>query len=172
MGVAKTDAVEPARVTRFTKIRFDGQKVRLEYQVTRPRGGDPDEFVVCSSDLPLPTFNEALQALVTDVCHICEFPQSEAAKFAVRGVSLSYQDGELAAVITALRGLLTASSPLVINSPSLAETARATDPVGFRLPPRTVLRLRTVICEAERYLQGERSQGSLFEQGEGKGVSL
>ncbi|OFW44760.1 MAG: hypothetical protein A3J29_07950 [Acidobacteria bacterium RIFCSPLOWO2_12_FULL_67_14b] len=151
------------RVTRFTKIAFNGQKVRLEYHVTRPGGGDPDEFVVNCSDKPLPSFMEALAALVADVLAICEFPRSEASKFTVRGVALSYTDGVMGAVLTALRALSTADAPLIINSPYLSEQPRESDPGGYRLPATTVRGLLTLIDEAERYLRGDRAQGSLFE---------
>lgn len=146
-----------ARVMRFTKIKFDGQKVRLEYEVTRPRGGDPDEFAYASNDRPRPEFVAALQALVVDVCSICEFPASEAPKFTVRGVSLGYTDDVLGACITALRALMTADTPLCINSPFLPETPRSSDPSGYRLPVGTVRRLRGLLTEAERYLEGERA---------------
>lgn len=153
----------PRRVTRFTKI---GQKVRLEYQVTRPGGGDADEFVINCSDKPLPAFMDALQALVADVLAICEFPQREASKVTMRGVSLAYNDDGMGAVLTALRALTTADAPLIINSPYLPEKPRESDPSGYRLPATAVRRLRALVEEAERYLCGDRAQGSLF-TGEG-----
>lgn len=152
------------RVTRFTKIKFDGQKVRLEYEVTRPRGGEPDEHVLQCADKPLPSFVEALQALVPDVLAICEFPSSEARKFTVRGVSIAHTDDSAGCCITALRALMTADAPLIINSPFLPERPRESDPSGYRLPVSTVRRLRTLVQEAERYLAGDRvlaaSEGS------------
>lgn len=151
------------RIQRFTKIKYDGSKVRLEYELTRPRGGDPDEFVYVCSDRPLPSFPEALQALDVDVCHICEFPSSEAAKLAVRGVSIGYEDDVPGLCITALRSVMTANSPLILNTPYLPERPRTSDPSGYRLPHETVRRLKKVIAEANRYLDGERAptQGKL-----------
>jgi hypothetical protein len=153
---------ESQLTTRFTKIKSDGKKVRLEYEVLRPSGSDPDEFLVHASDKPLPSFGEALQALVDDVCGICEFPSSEASKFTVRSVSLTYTDGVMGAVITSMRTLMTADAPLLINSPWLPATPRESDPSGHRLPVATVRRLKVLIAEAECYLSGDRAQGSLL----------
>lgn len=152
----------PGGITRFTKIKFDGSKVLLEYHVTRPGGGDPDEFAVHSSDKPLASFSQAQQELVVDVCHICEFPLSEASKFTVRGVSLSYKDGILGAVITSLKTVMAADAPLVINTPYLPEKAPG-EAGGCTLSLGTGRRLRAFMAEAERYLRGERMQGSLFD---------
>lgn len=52
--------------TRFTKIKFDGSKVRLEYQITK-KDGTPDEYVISSSDQPDRAFPTALAALAADV---------------------------------------------------------------------------------------------------------
>ncbi len=38
--------------TRFTKIKFDGQKVRVEYEVLKDGSSDPDEYSVFSADQP------------------------------------------------------------------------------------------------------------------------
>ena len=144
------------RITRFTKIRYDGSKVRLEYQVTRPHG-DPDEFAISSSDQPLTAFIAALRALVVDVMDICEFPHTERDKFRVRGVSLSYHDGVMGACITALKDVLAANSPLVINTPFLPEKGEE-----CCLSPRCAERIRELVFEAARYRDGERAQGALF----------
>ncbi len=166
MATSKAAKPQPPaqRITRFTKIRFDGRKVLLEYEVTRPGGGEPDEFLVHSSDPPLGSFVAALRALVEDVCFICEFPVSEASRFTVRGVTLTHDDG-LGAVITALKALETADVPLVVNSPHLPAKARESDPGGFCLPAWTVRRVLALVEEAERYLRGDRAQGSLFQGG-------
>lgn len=147
-------------ITRFTKVKFDGSKVRLEYQVTRPGGGDPDEFALQCSDLPLQEFVYALRALIPDVLDICEFPLSEASKISMRGVSLAYKDGVMGCVLTALRELASCDAPLILNSPYLPE--KASSDSGGCLQSATVHRIRALCVEAERYLNGERLQGTLF----------
>jgi hypothetical protein len=147
-----------APVTRFTKIKFDGAKVRLEYQVTRPGGGDPDEFALQCADRPLPEFVSSLAALRADVCQICEFPSKEVTTLTMRGVSLAYKDGVMGCVLTALRTVTTADAPLILNTPYLPQKAQS----GCLLPASTVRRVNALHVEAARYLAGEREQGSLF----------
>jgi len=146
---------------RFTRIKFDGSRVRLEYQVIRPGGGDPDEYSLHCADLPLVAFREAVRALVDDVCVICEFPSSEASKVKVLGCSLTYKDGVLGAVLTATKDLMTCPAPLILNTPHLPEKPYG-DGGGAVLPANTVRRVRALCVEAERYLDGDREQGSLF----------
>jgi hypothetical protein len=147
--------------TRFTKIKFDGSKVRLEYEVIRPGGGDPDEYSLLCADLPLVDFRNALRALVDDICVICEFPSSETPKVKVLGCSLTYKDGVLGAVLTATKDLMISPAPLILNTPHLPEKPYS-DSGGSVLPANTVRRVRALCVEAQRYLDGDREQGSLF----------
>lgn len=148
---------------RFTKIKYDGSKMRLEYEQERADGSDPDEFTLLSADKPAPEFEIALNALSDDVVEICEFEPHYAAQIDVRGVTLTWADGVMGACITALKRLTTANAPLVLNTPHLMaqprSEANANEPV---LPDVTVARLGGLIEQAERYLNGERAQGSLF----------
>ena len=75
----------------------------------------------------------------------------------MRGVSLGYEDDSMGACITSLRAVMTANSPLILNTPFLPERPRESDPSGFRLPHETVRRLRALIAEANRYLEGDRA---------------
>lgn len=147
-------------VTRFTKVKFDGVRMRLEYQVSRPSGGDPDEYALACADLPLTEFTAALRALVDDVCGICDFPGSEAPRIKVLGVSLTYKDGVMGAVLTATRELDICPQPLILNTPHLPEKPYGSG--GSVLPATTGRRIRALCAEAERYLHGARVQGSLF----------
>jgi hypothetical protein len=154
-------ARRPEPETRFTKIKFDGSRVRLEYEVIRPGGGDPDEYALSCADLPLVAFREALRALVDDVCVICEFPSLEASKVKVLGCSITYKDGILGAVLTATKDLLACPAPLILNTPHLPEKPYG-EGGGSVLPANTVRRVRALCVEAQRYLDGDREQGSLF----------
>jgi hypothetical protein len=147
---------------RFTKIKFDGSKMRLEYEQPR-KDGDPDEFTLLCADAPAPEFTEAFAALAQDVIAICELPSDQLSKIKVRGVTLTYSNDIMGACITALKTLKSANAPLVINTPHLpAEAYGGDDTASPTLDTATCDRLRSVCEQAARYLNGERAQASLF----------
>lgn len=148
----------------FTKIKYDGSKVRLEYEIERPDGGESDEYSLLSGDKPAASFDLALQALVEDVVAICEFQKSDASTLAIRGVSLTHTDGILGACVTALKSLTTANSPLVINTPHLPESAYSgnTNDPNPLMPAGMAQRIAALMAEAEKYAAGARAQGDLF----------
>lgn len=147
---------------RFTKIKYDGQKVRLEYQRLRADGGDPDAFSLQASDKPTRAFVEALEALAQDVVTIAELAERDRARITVRGVTITWTNDILGAVITALKALQTADAPLILNTPHLPSQPYHEAGGGLLLPESTVGRLQALMHEAERYLAGERAQGALF----------
>lgn len=147
----------------FTKIKFDGSKVRIEYEVERKDGGDADEYAMHSADKPLPDFDLALQALAVDVVTICELMPSDVQVLTVRGVTLTHTNGILGACITALKTLKSSNAPLVINTPHLPmEPYSDGDEMAPTMPSGMATRLAAVEAEAQRYLEGQRAQASLF----------
>ena len=148
----------------ITKAKYDGSKVRIEYQQPRPGGGEPDEFSVACCDKPRREFDDRLQALVADVVTICELAPTDAAALTVRGVSCTYKDDVFGVCITALKALRTSNAPLVLNSPHLPEQAYSGNPGDPNpiLPAGVADRVRRLLAEAERYVAGDRAQGSLF----------
>lgn len=143
---------------RINKVKFDGAKVRLEFEIERPDGRF-DESVVASFDAPLPSFNGALQALAADVCTICESGADQAAHLRVSSVSFSHANDIMGAVITGVKPVMTAQSPVVLNTPHL--TVKPYGDVGPVFSLGTVERLERLITEAERYILGERAQQAL-----------
>jgi len=155
---------EPTAPTiRITKIKYDGKKVRLEYQRIRADDADPDEFSLQASDRPARSFAEALEALAQDVVTIAELAPTDRPKITVRGVTITWTNDILGAVITALKALQTANAPLVLNTPHLPSEPYSEDGGGPLLAEATLERLQAMMHEAERYLDGERAdQGALF----------
>ena len=147
--------------TRFSKIKYDGAKVRIEYEVDRENGNDPDEYSLFSADAPATSFHAALRALREDVIAICELPADQADKLSIRGVSLSNTNGIMGACITALKAVTTANAPLVLNTPHLPSAPYSDNPEPV-LATETVERLNVLMAEAQKYIDGERAQGDLF----------
>lgn len=146
---------------RVTKVKYDGQKVRIEYQVKRADGGDPDEFTLNSCDRPDRSLVDAMNALTTDVLTICEL-HDDPLLYTIRGVTLTYTNDILGACITSLKALKTTQSPLVINTPHLPEESYSDDASAPVMHAGMADRLDALRNAAERYIDGERAQGQLF----------
>jgi len=142
------------------RVKFDGAKVRIEYQ--RKRVDDRyDEAVIASFDRPRPEFVAALQALAADVCLICELPADQVERLSVRGASFSHTNDVMGAVITAMKPVKTAQSPLVLNTPHIPSAPYSDEGGGPVLAEETVARLEAVINEAAQYIDGNRAQQPL-----------
>jgi hypothetical protein len=147
---------------RITKAKYDGSKVRIEYEKQRP-DGQYDEFTLSSLDGPAQPFVDALNALAMDVVGICELHADSLDRLTVRGVSFTYTNDIMGACITALKKLYTSNAPLVLNTPHLPEEAYGEgDTSSPLLDTATVDRLHELALAAERYVDGERAQGDLF----------
>jgi hypothetical protein len=142
------------------KVKWDGTKVRLEFQRLR-KDLKYDEAMIGSTDQPLPSFRAALVDLVQDVCAIVECPTSYGDKMVIRGVTFTDSDGTRGACITALKSVKTAKAPLVLNTPHLTFGPMNDGDSGPFLPGETIERLETLEAEAIRYINGEREQAAL-----------
>ena len=147
----------------ITKVKYAGEKVRIEYTIDRADGGEADEYTLQSADKPLPSFETALLALTPDVVDICELDKLSAAHITVRGVTFTWKHDIMGACITALKTLTTANAPLVLNTPHLpSESYSGNANDGSPVLPRgTMNRLGQVLVEAGRYIDGERAQATL-----------
>jgi hypothetical protein len=149
---------------RFTKVKYDGSKVRIEYEVPRKDGGDADAYTLVSIDAPAPEFIAALAAMRQDVIDICELDPSCGDKLEVRGVTITHTNDVLGACVTAIKKLKTANAPLVLNTPHLPEVSYSGDDNGEPLMTTAMGdRLSALFIEAQRYVDGERAQASLFD---------
>lgn len=156
---------------RFTKIKYDGAKVRIEYEVPRDDGRDATAYALVCVDSPLASFTDALLALREDVIGICELPPESADKLDVRGVSLTHTNDILGACITALKKLKASDAPLVLNTPHLPEEPYGDSP-SLTMTKEMALRISILCDEASRYVDGERAQPSLFAEAEPVTVSV
>ena len=142
----------------FTKIKYDDNKGRVTVKYQIPNGTDePDLYTVDVREEPHDDFKRALDVLDQDVVAICEQPAN--ALVDVRSVTLTWKDEIMGAVITGLRTLNSARSPLVLNTPHKTVepyNPEEEDDVGL-LPESTVERLEDLIHEAKAFLAGKRA---------------
>ena len=98
---------------------------------------------------------------------MCEQPESYLDRIKVRGVSFSYGgDMEvMGATISAGMTLLESNCPLNLNTPHKASESYNEGPADEKqlLSGDCFDRLRTLHTLAERYVRGNRAQGSLFD---------
>lgn len=144
---------------RFTKIKWDTKEVLLRW--TTEKGGETHDHEVTAKAPPHPDFVTALKALREDVINICELPISYESGLRVQSVTMSRSEktGIEGAVVTALKTLASASSPLVLNTPYLVDDPAAETGAMTR---EMASRLSDLRFEAERYIEGKRAQGELF----------
>lgn len=147
---------------RFTKIRWDGHRVTIEY--IRGRSDDEenpaDEFAFSCADEPSRAFKDALAALGKDLNVICEF--NPPARITVRSVSLTWKNDVMGAVLSGLKHLTTTNGPLVLNTPHLPAEKYGPNAGGPLMPDGMRERLSVLLEEAGRYvLGGSREQNRL-----------
>lgn len=147
------------RITKFKRTKSD--KIYIAYEKENDNG-DWDKYTLRCADDPKPEMFEALEELRQDVVQICELQQGTETVLDVTGVSFSYSDGIMGAVITAQKTLMTANAPLNINTPSLPAQPYGEGNEQPILPPETVSRLENLKNECELYIEGDRKQMSLF----------
>ena len=144
----------------FSKIKYslkDG--VALEWRDAEL--AQAVEHRLTSSQEPRPEFLTALQAFAQYVRHLCDLPMSFEAGLVVSGVSISENDTQgRGIVVTALKKVSGANSPLVLNTPHVPETA--TSEGQPELPAFAVRMLNTLEEEAALYRAGQRAQVDMF----------
>lgn len=155
------------------KISWDGERVKIRYEV--PRSNGVDEYEMNCTDAPTSGLTSALGALKKHVATICELPAGYVEKgVEIRGVSFSYggDDRVMGATITALKTVSTANAPLVLNTPHLPSNSYTEDDAGLTptLPRECIDDLRQLQAEVLAYIDGQRVQLDLLAEVEPVGA--
>ena len=154
---------------RFTKIKYDGETVFLQYQ---QGPAFKDEYSMKCRERPRPEFAEALKALAPEVLYLCELANAYLNRIKVRSVSLNYGgEGEtMGATITSQMDLYNSNCPLNLNTPNKpvepynTECEYDEDTLAkMCLRSECVDKLEVLIDEANKYVDGQRAQGNLFD---------
>lgn len=144
----------------FTKIKYSSKDgVALEWRDSELKQSIEHRLV--STQEPRPEFLKALGAFSQFVRHLLDLPMSWENGLTIQSVSISENDAQgRGIVVTALRKISGANSPLVLNTPFLPEEASSED--GPELPSFAVRLLNELEEEAAKYRAGERAQTDLF----------
>ena len=137
----------------------------MEYEVKNSKGGS-DEFSFSCADEPKVSFIKALGELDQDVLEMCELPADYLTRIRVTGISLSYggENETMGAVIIASMILHKSNVALNLNTPhKIEEFYGETGDEMQLLSEKCAGRIRSLINEAEDYVNGIRAQAKLFD---------
>ena len=162
----------------ITKVKLSkDSKVHIEYQIPRTTesGNDFDQFTLNCIDKPLPAFELAMLNLRKHVLDICEMPvnDTEVMKIKVNGVSFSYSGDNyvMGATIMASKTLAKSNSPLLINTPhKFDQPQNENQGTEMCLSDDCVNVLVELLEQAEKYIDGERTQLEMFDKDQDKAV--
>ena len=131
------------------------EKIQLVYTLVSGQECD-----IKYRDQARPEFHDAMAELLHPCLDLLELPKLYAARMSTRGLSFSWKDGIMGAVITLQKELQGADSPLILNTPHLPEMPYG-EGENKLLPDQLLRALRECLVEAELYLKGERAQMAL-----------
>ena len=154
---------------RFTKIKFDGTTVELHYE---EGNGYMDKYTMKCNEPPRPELEEALKALAPEVLYLCELANCYLERITVRSVSLNYggKQETMGATITSQMELYNSNCPLNLNTPNKPVEPYADGDYDDEVYAKMCLRsecvdkLYDLIEAANYYVDGQRAQGSLFDE--------
>lgn len=145
------------------KIKVDTTRITIDWEIDNGDGRAPDEYHLKCADVARPEFYKALAAIRQDVIELLELPPAWLDDIKVKGAAFSYtKKGTKGVVITATRELKHSSSPMNLNTPYVPYDSQ--NPDKFVIPYFTEERLNKLEEEAERHIDGNRAQGSLFDE--------
>lgn len=150
---------------KLRKMKYDGSTVCLAW-IENPDARNEIEQSLKSFDKPAPSFVKALSAFVPHVLDLLELPSTYTDGLRVQSLSINYEDegdGRCGLVITSLKSLKQANSPLVLNTPHLREDTDDDPPEATgRFLSGMGACLHDAIAEARAFVKdGKREQISL-----------
>jgi hypothetical protein len=150
---------------RIKKIKITKyNQVHMVYE-QGPHNGD--EYSFTCSEKARPELYTALAAMAEFVLDMCELPETYLDRIAIRGVTYSYggDNDTMGAVISASMKLEESYQALNLVTPHKASAMycpETPDDDKQLLTGDCVKALEELRIECEKYIQGDRAQGSLF----------
>lgn len=143
---------------RVTKVNYNGERVKIEYEQTNPNTLGIDSYTMEASDEPTVSFKEALESLREHVANICEFDTHYAKAINPRGVSVSWNRGDneiVSATVFAIRSVTQTHSPFNIHTPTVQFAKKLEEFPSLKIYLEAI---ETLLTQAREYLSGERAQ--------------
>ena len=140
------------------KVKYSKDRVKINYLIVHP-DERTDAYAVDCVDRPRVEFDAALQKIADELCDWCELPEAWFENVTVLGVSFSFKDGNMGAVVTFQKPIRYCNSPLILNAPHKAEHPYSEGgDYSVCLTKEQIALLKDVIAECEKYLDGDRAQ--------------
>lgn len=115
-----------------------------------------------TEDQPSPELYTAMNALAEHACEICGLPADYSENCKVSGLSLSYTEDIMGAVITVQKPLENSNAPFIFNTPHMpAEPYGGGLDYSRCLPSECLEAIEKVKEEALAYIKGKRAQLAL-----------
>jgi hypothetical protein len=151
---------------RVTKVKHQGNQWLIVFEIVRQDGQDNDQHSVKCGDAPHPDFIEAMEALPPCLAKEAEIPNGVkwCADVEVTGVSVSWSQDTMGAVLTGKKPLKYANAPLIINTPHKPESPYSDGDEMAKdmcLAGTTAKAIWLVMEEALAYVDGKRAQQRL-----------
>jgi hypothetical protein len=148
------------RVSMLTKIKHSKGETEIIWKEENGLTGESIEHKLTCSEPPRPELVDALQAFTSYVIELCELPSEYGDTLSVTGVSINENEHMgTGIVVTSLKKVSKANSPVVINTPHLSKDASCDG--GPKWPVYVAGMLDALESEATLYRQGRRSQQEL-----------
>jgi hypothetical protein len=147
----------------FNRISVTKKGVELAYE--RADEHKVEEIKATSSERPLPSFADAMQAFSPFVIDLLEIPDDWQSALTITTLNLSAdKNGNRGLIVTATKPVAKAyDRPLVLNTPLVREGGDEPADEACVLPDEVLELIALAEDEAVRYLNGEREQRELFE---------
>lgn len=151
---------------RIRKVKITKNNlIHMEYE---HGPGNGDEYTFTCRDKARPEFYTTLAAMAEHVIEMCELPDNYLDRITIRGVSYSYggENDTMGAVISAAMELEDSYQGLNLVTPHKASAMYCPDTPDDPkqlLSDDCIKALEALLDECERYIKGERAQGTLFD---------
>ena len=148
------------KIYQFHKIKYSKERVIIHYD--EDLGSGTNELTLNSFQAPAPSFKKAFEFLEKWVNEICELNlkgEDITSLIEVIGVSFSWTNEIMGAVISAKKHLAETPAPLILNTPH-----KPSEPYGENADEMNIMSsdlvadLEILQKEAEDYLNGKRAQ--------------
>lgn len=148
----------------FNRISVTKKGVELAYE--RADEHKVEEIKATSSERPLPSFADAMQAFAPFVIDLLEIPDDWQSALTITTLNLSAdKNGNRGLIVTATKPVAKAyDRPLVLNTPLVREGGDEPADEACVLPDEVLELIALAEDEAVRYLNGEREQRELFDK--------